>query len=103
MRKPWGYLGFQKDYRTLELHIPHKKPRKSEANPSPALTDSQKEDNRQMSRIRIAVENAICKMKRFNILVNKFRNRKDKFVDDVAAVAAGLANWMVALTSGATT
>jgi hypothetical protein len=98
-----GYLGFQKDYRTLELHIPHKKPRKSETNPAPTLTDSQKEDNRQMSRIRIAVENAICKMKHFNILVNKFRNRKDRFVDDVAVVAAGLANWMVALTSVATT
>jgi hypothetical protein len=35
--------------------------------------------------------------------VNKFRNRKDRFVDDVAVVAAGLANWMVALTSVATT
>ena len=94
-----GYLGFQKDYHTLELHIPHKKPRKSATTPSPTLTDSQKEDNRHMSRIRIAVENAICKMKRFNILVNKFRNRKDQFVDDVAVVAAGLANWMVTLTS----
>ncbi len=90
-----GYLGFQKDYRTLELHMPYKKLRKSKANPSPELTASQKEANRQTSRIRIAVENAICKMKRFNILVAKFRNRKDKFVDEVAALAAGLANWMV--------
>ena len=98
-----GYLGFQKDYRTLELHIPYKKPRKSKANPFPQLTQLQKEGNRQTSRIRIAVENAICKMKRFNILVAKFRNRKDKFVDDVAAIAAGLANWMVTPNSSATT
>jgi hypothetical protein len=97
-----GYLGFQKDYRTLELHMPHKKPRKSKANPSPTLTEPQKEDNRQTSRIRVAVENAICKMKRFNILVVKFRNRKDKFVDDVAAIAAGLANWMVTFTKAVT-
>ena len=91
------------DYRPLELHIPYKKPRKSKANPSPQLTEQQKEANRQTSRIRIAVENAICKMKRFNILVVKFRNRKDKFVDDVAAMAAGLANWMVTPKNVATT
>ena len=35
-----GYLGFVKDYKTLELHIPHKKPRKS--NPTPSLSDQQK-------------------------------------------------------------
>ncbi len=93
-----GYLGFAKDYRTLELHIPHKKPHKSKANPAPTLSASQQADNQQTSRIRVAVEHAICKMKRFNILVNKFRNHKDHFVDEVAAVAAGLANWMTACT-----
>lgn len=91
-----GYLGFAKDYHTLEVHIPHKKPRKSKANPTPTLSASQQDDNRQTSRVRVIVEHAICKMKRFNILVNKFRNHKDRFVDDVAAVAAGLANWMTA-------
>ena len=88
-----GYLGIQKDYDTLELNIPHKKPRKSKANPALTLTDEQKEENRRISRIRVVVENAIGGMKKFNILVNKFRNRVENFVDDVAVVAAGLFNW----------
>lgn len=100
--KPWfetfkvwvdlGYLGFDKNYETLELHLPHKKPRKSKANPNPTLTEQQKEENRTMSSFRVVVENAICGLKRFNILVYKFRNRKDDFEDDVVLASAGLHN-----------
>jgi len=42
-------LGFAKDYKTLELHIPHKKPRKSKSNPTPSLSDQQKLENREIS------------------------------------------------------
>ncbi len=87
-----GYQGFDKNYETLELHLPYKKPRKSKANPNPTLTEQQKEENREMSRFRVVVENAICGLKRFNILVHKFRNRKDTFADDVVLAAAGLHN-----------
>ncbi len=100
--KPWfeafkiwvdlGYLGFGKNYDTLELHLPHKKPPKSKANPNPTLTSQQKEENRAMSSFRVVVENAICGLKRFNILVHKFRNRIDNFADDVVLAAAGLHN-----------
>jgi hypothetical protein len=88
-----GYLGIEKDYDALEIHIPHKKPRKSKANPSPTLTDTQKEENRAISRMRVVVEHAIGGMKRFAILTQTFRNRKDNFVDTVAAIGAGLWNW----------
>jgi len=94
-----GYLGIQKDYDALEIHIPHKKPRKSKANPHPKLTDEQKAENREMSRVRVVVENAVCRMKRFNALVVTFRNHKDNLVDDVALVAAGLANWSLSVAS----
>ena len=43
-----GYLGFAKDYKTLELHIPHKKPRKSKSTPTPSLSDQQKLENREI-------------------------------------------------------
>ncbi len=87
-----GYVGIQKDYSHCEILIPHKKPRKSKANPSPSLTDEQKTENREMSSLRVIVEHAIGGMKRFGILTGKFCNRKEKFVDDVAALCAGLWN-----------
>lgn len=106
--KPWfeafkiwidlGYLGFDKNYETLELHLPHKKPRKSKANPNPTLTAQQKEENREISRCRVVVENAICGLKRFNILAHKFRNHTKNFEDDVVLAAAGLHNLSVNLT-----
>ena len=96
-----GYLGFQTDYKTLESHIPHKKPRKSKANPKPTLTVEQKTQNQELSRIRIVVENAICRMKRFRALTDVFRNRVATFIDDVALAAAGLANWSLAVAQAA--
>lgn len=89
-----GYLGIKKDYPEAEIHIPHKKPRKSKKNPAPELNQTQKEENRAVSQIRIFVEHAIGGMKRFGILVQSFRNRKDDFVDDVVAISAGLWNFL---------
>lgn len=88
-----GYLGIQKDYEALDIEIPHKKPRKSKANPNPELTAEQKAENRELSRVRVVVEHAIGGMKRFAILTQRFRNRKDNFVDTVAVIGAGLWNW----------
>jgi hypothetical protein len=102
MFKLWvdlGYLGIETDYQAIEIHIPRKKPRKSKANPTPTLTDEQKAENGEMSRIRIAVENAICRMKRFRAVTDIFRNRKDNLVDDVALAAAALANWSLSQAS----
>ncbi len=77
----------------MEINIPHKKPRKSKANPNPTLTEEQKEENRAVSRVRVVVEHAIGGMKRFAILTQTFRNHKDNFVDTVAVIGAGLWNW----------
>ena len=45
--------------------------------------------------IRIFVENAIAGIKRFNILVHTFRNRKANMEDDVIALCAGLWNFLL--------
>jgi hypothetical protein len=87
-----GYQGFKKKYQTVQTEIPIKKPRKSKKNPNPSLTDAQKEYNREVSRNRIFVENAIGRMKRYNILNQKFRNRKENFADEVIELCEGLAN-----------
>ncbi len=98
-----GYQGIKTDYEGENIHIPHKKPRKSKRNPNPQLTEEQKTENRTVSQIRVFVEHAIGGMRRFAILVQAFRNRKDKFVDDVISLTAGLWNFSLLGDSPATT
>lgn len=87
-----GYYGIEKDYKEGLVNIPHKTPRKSKTTPNPKLTISQKEENTQMSKIRIFIENAISGIKRYNILVNKYRNKRFNFEDDIIAICSGLWN-----------
>lgn len=88
-----GYQGIVSDYCGEQIDIPYKKPRRSKKNPNPELTETQKAENQALSKIRIFVENAICGLKRYNILVHRFRNHKEAFDDDVMAIAAGLWNF----------
>lgn len=90
-----GYQGFKKIYTTEETHIPIKKPRKSKNNPTPSLNKEQKEHNKEVSKTRIIVENSICRMKKFNVLNYKLRNRIDSFADDIIELCAGLANFKI--------
>lgn len=91
-----GYLGIAKDYHGENIFIPHKKPRKSKKKPETFLSDEQKAENRALSQIRIFVENAIGGIKRYNILVHRFRNHKTNFDDEVIGVCAGLWNFSLA-------
>jgi hypothetical protein len=90
-----GYQGILDDYRAENIQIPHRKPRKSKKNPLTELTSQQKAENHALSRIRIFVENAIAGIKRFNILVHSFRNRKANMPDHVIALAAALWNFLL--------
>jgi len=49
--------------------------------------------NVSLSQIRIFIEHAIGGMKRYNILVHVFRNRKADFEDDAVGICAGLWNF----------
>lgn len=91
-----GYQGIQSDYVGDGIEIPRKKPRKSKKNLQPELTAEQKAENQALSRVRILVENAIAGIKRFNILVHAFRNRKPGMEDNAIALAAGLWNFLLA-------
>lgn len=91
-----GYQGIKSDYAGESIEIPHKRPRKSKNNPNPELSAEQKANNRAVSCIRIFVENAIAGLKRFNILVQAFRNRKPNLEDDAIALCAGLWNFLLA-------
>jgi hypothetical protein len=93
-----GYQGIQKRYPATQVKMPHKKPRKSKAHPNPSLTPEQKAENRDISRVRVIVEQAIGGLKRFGILVQRFRNHMKDFVDEAGIIGAGLWNWKLKCT-----
>ena len=95
VRVDLGYLGMHSDYRGDRIAIPTKKPRKSTQNPNPQLSEAQKATNTALSQIRIFIEHAIGGMKRYNILVHVFRNRKADFEDDAVGICAGLWNFVL--------
>ena len=96
VRVDLGYQGIQAEYRGDRIEIPTKKPRKSQKNPNPQLSDVHKAANKALSQVRIFIEHAIGGMKRYNILVHVFRNRKADFEDDAVGICAGL--WNLALS-----
>jgi len=69
---------------------PKKKPRGGE------LTPEEKIINRAISSLRVEVEHQIGGVKRCQILVQKFRNRMDNFIDKVMETACGLHNFRLA-------
>jgi hypothetical protein len=96
VRVDLGYLGMKSAYRGEQIAIPTRKPRKSQKNPNPPLSEEQKAAHTALSRVRIFIEHAIGGMKHYNILVHTFRNRIEHFEDDVIGICAGL--WNLALS-----
>jgi hypothetical protein len=82
-----GFQGYKPDGVTVLQ--PKKKPRGGE------LTPEDKVINRAISSIRVEVEHHIGGVKRAQIVVQKFRNRVEGFVDDVMETACGLHNFRV--------
>lgn len=90
-----GYTGFDKDYTTKKTDIPYKKPRKSKSNPHPTLTEEKKKYNREISKERVVVENAIGGMKRYDILQHSMRVKNMEKRDNMIELCAGLWNFKV--------
>ena len=66
-----GYLGITKIMKNSK--IPHKNSKKNK------LTKKQKDENRELSSVRIFVENVIACVKKFKILSERYRNRRKRF------------------------
>ncbi len=84
-----GFQGYQPEGVTVVQ--PKKKPRNG------ALTEVEKVINRGISSLRVEVEHHIGGIKRCQILVQKFRNRVEGFVDDVMETTCGLHNFRLEL------
>jgi hypothetical protein len=80
-----GFQGFALP--NVAIIQPKKKPRGKE------LTPAEKESNRQISRLRIRVEHAIGGAKRYRIVKDQLRIRKDHFRDRVMETCSGLHNF----------
>jgi hypothetical protein len=66
-----GYQGVQKEHANTEMPAKNTK-----LHP---LTKEQKRSNRALSQQRIMVENVIGSLKRFRILAERYRNRRNRF------------------------
>ncbi len=79
-----GYQGYDLD--NISVVIPHKKPKNGE------LTKQQKQDNTDISQIRVPVEHVMAGVKRLNIVKEKIRLRIRNVRDQVMFIACGLHN-----------
>ncbi|MEM2761017.1 MAG: transposase family protein [Nitrososphaerales archaeon] len=88
-----GYKGVQNDFPDAEWTIPVKKRRKRK------LTRKERRYNRKVARKRVKVERAISRVKKFNIMGNRFRNRL-KHYDDASDIVCGLVNFRTMWSKG---
>jgi len=82
-----GYQGFAPD--GIRIVQPLKKPKGKE------LTQAQKDENRAISTVRIMVEHAIGSTKRYRIVKDECRLRKNKYPYKIFAICAALHNFRV--------
>lgn len=82
-----GFIGIDKYLGKHEVKIPYKKSKKH------PLTSTQKQENKEMSSQRIAVENALGNQKRYFILRNENRSANKTKIQEEVWICAGLANF----------
>lgn len=88
-----GYQGMQKDFPDVKSRLPVKKPR------GKSLTKKQRRYNKKQRKERVIVEHTIAKIKKFNIIGTKFRNRLNTY-DTKMSVVTGLVNFRTILREG---
>ena len=83
-----GFLGVEDDYPEQKSSLPIKKEKGCE------LTVKQKEYNRNHSAKRIVIEHVICRIKKYRIMNDIFRNRLKKY-DRISDIVSGLVNYRI--------
>jgi hypothetical protein len=81
-----GYLGVEKDFPDQLSELPYKKKRNQD------LSQEEKEYNKIHSRKRIVIEHTICKLKKYRIMSDTFRNRLRKY-NRISDIVTGLVNY----------
>lgn len=82
-----GFEGIHKDFPHLNRAIPHKKPKNG------CLTKLQLQENQLICQIRVRVEHAIGRLKRFAAVAGIYRQHNQHWADTFIFLAAGLSNY----------
>lgn len=83
-----GYLGVEKDYPQQLSSLPNKKKRNQD------LSQEEMESNINHSKTRIKIEHAICRLKKYRILADIFRNKIRRY-NQVSDIVSGLVNYRI--------
>jgi hypothetical protein len=83
-----GYMGVQNDFPTVKSVLPFRKKKNS------ILSNEERTCNRKHSQLRIIVEHAICRIKKFGIMGTKFRNKLGRY-DRTSDIVSGLVNFRI--------
>ena len=81
-----GYLGVGKDFPDLKSSLPNRKKR------TKIYLKMEKSATRSHSRKRIVIKHTICRMKKYRIMGDAFRNRLRDY-DKVSDIVSELANY----------
>jgi hypothetical protein len=81
-----GYLDVKKDFPDQLSALPYRKKRNQD------LLQEEKEYNKIHSRKRIVIEHTICKLKKYRIMSDTFRNKLRKY-NRISDIITGLINY----------
>lgn len=84
-----GYLGVEKDFPEQLSSIPKRKKRNLLQ-----LSQEQKEYNKNHSKKRITIEHTICRLKKYRILADAFRNKLRRY-GKISDIVSGLINYRI--------
>ena len=83
-----GYLGVEKNYSEQLSALPHRKKRNQK------LSQEEIEHNKSHSKKRIKIEHVICRLKKYRIFADVFRNKLRKY-NKVSDIVSGLVNYKI--------
>ena len=83
-----GYFGVETDFLEQLSSIPNRKKRNVE------LSQEEKEYNENHSKKRIVIEHTICRLKKYRILSDVFRNKLRKY-NKISDIVTGLVNYRI--------
>jgi DDE superfamily endonuclease len=84
-----GYLGVEKDFPEQLSALPYRRKRNQQC-----LSQEEKEYNKIHSKKRIVIEHTICRLKKYRIMSDIFRNKLRKY-NRISDIIAGLINYRI--------
>ncbi len=88
-----GFLGVENDFPDQKSSLPFKRKRNK------PLPVGEKEYNRIHASARVGVEHAICRIKKYRIMSDVFRNRLKRY-NGISDIVTGLVNYKIVVCGG---